>query len=550
MEHTITLGAFLLGGLGWLCALTLTIGAPSRALWAGRAGERPHKRQSGRHFKRASWWIALALPILGWAATLPVTPPFSAGQGFGRGFLMGGAGCLAASWVVWRAGNAGALSVRAAACAPLFAALAVICAPLLWMRGSVIDALLGAGAGWVGVSLVLLLRDEADFEAQVFGGAAWMTALCGAAALGVYRDFIFSDVARGTYPALAVALAASVAVALLLAALIAPGAPKNAGSAPRLTLAQGAALLLVMAVPLGVAALLALKIAGDANLAYVVAIGVLAGALLRALTRDQSAAWSGPAAALIALCAFMAAYQLLQGFGVGLMIIAAWPLAIVALWSRAKSSTATAELTTAATPTAQLTTAATATAAMPVLLAFAAVLLLGRLFDTRFAADLRGAGFEDQYALFGFIAGAALPALGAALLRPADEFPVARALGAALMGAGVLAVALTLWGAKIAPACFAGLGVGMLGLGWPQARAAPRWSATFALALALGLAQWTHHLAPLAAMSRSQRLHLALWVVGVAVLALLFFDYGGRLFALLRARRAPTRSEVPSEVTR
>ena len=586
MEHTITLGAFLLGGLGWLCALSLTIRVPSRAARGGHQDQRPREplrerpderlhgrqfehqserqferqsgrqfeHQSGRQFERASWWVALALPIIVWAATLPVTPPFSAGQGFGRGFLLGGVGCLAASWVVWRAANMGALSGRAAACAPLFAALAVICAPLLWMRGSVIDALLGAGAGWVGVSLVLLLRDELEFEARVFSGAAWMAALCGAAALGVYRDFIFSDVARGTYSALSVALAASVAVALLLAALIAPNTPQNGGVTPRFALGQGAAMLLVTALPLGAAALLALKIVGDADLAYVVAIGVCAGFLLRAVTRDQSAAWSGPAAALIALCAWMAAYQLSQGFGVGLMIIAAWPLAITAFWSRAEAA-----------PTA--TSAATA---MPITLAFAAVLLLGRLFATRFAADLRGAGFEDQYALFGFIAGAALPALGAALLRPggvvaesrpaeavtelrpadavAEPFFLARGLGAVLVGAGVLAVALGLWGAKIAPACFAGLGVGTLGLAWPQARAASRWSATFALALALGLAQWTHHLAPLAAMSRGQRLHLALWSVGLAVLALLVFDYGGRLFALLRARRAPTGSKVSPEV--
>ena len=564
MEHTLIFGALATGLLGWLCALLLSLGArPAASKW-----------------RRDLVIFAVASPFAVWLLTLPTTAPFSSGQGFGRGFLLGGLASLLSAFVVWRADNLGEsnalerIGARAAACAPLFAALALVCVPLLWMRASVIDALMGAALGWLSVAFVLTLSVKSASSASLtlFNGAAFGVALCGAAALGVYRDFVVADVARGTFPAVVVTLAASVILALLIAAFAAEIAPNS-------FLSQSVATLFCLVMPLGVAALLAMRILSEMNVVWVVATGALLGVTLWWLALDQNAGRGFSAAIVVALCGFMFSYQLLQGLGVGLMLLGAWPFSILALTSRAPQIERL--------PTARAVTLS---------LSFATVLLLSRLFEARFGADLRGAGFEDQYALFGFIAGAALPLLscavlwpnssqsenvrsdgnlerevgegsislpnrldagaslprdaGAPLLRdvgaslPRDaDVSLPRVLGAVALALALLAVALMLWGAKIAPAFFAGLALSAAGIIIGARRSLPDVSALFALALALSLSQWTHHFAPLSELSRMQRLHLVVWVLGVTLVLLLVADYGARLVSALRAPR------VPREVT-
>ena len=114
-----------------------------------------------------------------------------------------------------------------------------------------------------------------------------------------------------------------------------------------------------------------------------------------------------------------------------------------------------------------------------------------------------------------------------------------RVLGAGALVLALLAVALMLWGAKIAPAFFAGLALSATGIVAGARQTLPTVNALLALALALSLAQWTHHFAPLSELSRMQRLHLVVWTLGVTLGVLLVADYGARLAWALRKSRAP-----------
>ena len=75
MEHNLVWGSLAVGCIGWLCALALAKSARSA--------------ESGG-LAKLHLYLASALPIVVWLATLPASPPFSDGQGWGRGFGMGG----------------------------------------------------------------------------------------------------------------------------------------------------------------------------------------------------------------------------------------------------------------------------------------------------------------------------------------------------------------------------------------------------------------------------------------------------------------------------
>lgn len=542
MERNMMWGALGLGCIGWLSALLLAI---SRRASSGRDLENSRAENAPREVavRSSFWWLALALPFLIWAATLPTAPPFSSGQGWGRGFLMGGLASLASAWLMVRF----PAMRRAAASASLFAALAVASVPLLWMREAVIDALVGAALGWIAVAALLLLglqsgSNEAEESLDsrltsllLLNGAAFAATLCGVAALGVYRDFAVATIARGTYPAVALVVAASVALALLSAAIIGE-IPMRPHLAP---LFNGLNLLLGLLLPLGMGILLALKILDDLSPVYVIAAGSLLGLLLWWLAWDDAArahsqvrSGVSAVAVLVALCGFMLAFQILQGFGVGLMLLAAWPASILALPAFAEEK---ADAESSRAP--RFETAQT----LSLLLSFVAILLLSRLFATRFRADLRGAGLADQFALFGFVAGVAVPFTLSSLWFSARQTALsrspARLVGIAILGVALLSAMLTLWGAKVGPAFFAGLGLAALGFHPHFAARTQAAVALFSLAAALLLSQWTHHFAPLAEVSRAQRLHFLLWSVGGLIALILVVELGARLAFGLRGRK-------------
>ncbi|MBW3636030.1 MAG: hypothetical protein KY445_06125 [Armatimonadetes bacterium] len=564
MERNMMWGALGLGCIGWLAALLLTT---SKRPQTSLSSEVSSRENSPRVWgvSRPFWWLAFLLPLGVWLATLPTTPPFSSGQGWGRGFLLGGAASLACALVILRASSRAPESnapLRAAATAPLFAALICVGVPLLWMRASVIDALMGVAVGWIAVAAVLLLgvwAEKGDSPSAsatsvlLLNGAAFAATLCGVAALGVYRDFAQADVARGTNSAVALVLTAGVALALLSGVLIQEIASSAASLRARFDpFLNGLNLLLCLGMPLGIGILLGLRIFDDLALIYVIGAGSALGLLLWWLAWDaaresqngESGLRSSVAAGVVvALCGFMLAFQILQGFGVGLMLLAAWPSSILALPSFAEESQPSNSTSSRAAPFEAAQTLA-------LLLSFVAILLISRLFATRFRADLRGAGLDDHFALFGFVGGAVAPVLLASLWFSARERGAAASLPR-LLGLGALALALlgamlTLWGAKVVPAFFAGLALAAAGL---ASGFAPRIHsgavALFSLAVALTLAQWTHHFAPFAEMARAQRLQFLAWGVGATVLLILIVEITARLASGARGRK--TDLAAPSE---
>lgn len=559
MENTMMWVALGIGFTGWLFTFLLAA-APTRP------GRGAATSQESPGIETSFWWLALLLPLVVWLLTLPTNPPFSSGQGWGRGFLMGGLASAATALALFKAqlrpGNAYLL--RSSATSPLFAAITVACIPLMWMRPAVIEALVGEALGWVVVSLVLFLGEKvtqaneksSGFNTQLLNSAAFATALYGVAALGVYRDFVVASVARGTYPAVAMLLAGAMALTLLFGALIGDVVRtlRPATTARQLaSLSTAATVFLSLAFLLGVTALISMKFLDDLNLTYVVGLGIALGYVLWWLVRDGVATASDEtaspvpvAAMLVALCAFMLAYQIMQGFGVGLMLVVAWPVSLLALpASFAPEDEAARSLILQRQPTAQL---------LSLLLSFLAVLLLSRLFEMRFRADLRGASLGDQFALFGFLCGAALPAFLASSWFAANGAPASHSwlhllpVRAALPRVFLLGVltlflpgaAVALWAAKVLPAFFAGLALAtVFSTASSKATSQQSAGALFSLSIALALTQWTHRFAPLAEASRAQRLHFLLWGVGGLIVLILIFDYSSRLIIAIGNRKMP-----------
>ena len=512
MEHTLLLGALGLGCIGWASALLLILA----------------KREASAPVARPSfWWLALALPIVLWAATLPTAPPFSDGQGWGRGLLLGALVSLASAWIIARAS---ANTAKIAATAPFFGALVAVCIPLIWMRPSVIDALMGVGVGWCLVAAIIALGLAGKSQLKILmllNGAAFAATLSGAAGLGVYRDFIARTVALGTYPAIAVVVAASVAMALLAGALVGEITAGFNAQNPKLTpLWNGLNWLLSLILPIGIAIVLGTKLLDETALIGIVVTGSTLGLALWWLARDAAQsrlampiAGVSAAAIVVALCGFMLAYQVFQGFGVALMLLAAWPAATLSLSPLPLEDGEEAKFDGARM--------------LSLSLSFLAILTLSRFFETRFGTDLRGAGLSDQFALFGFVAGLALP-LGLAQLwfgarETVDRSP-ARVLGIGVLAMALLGAMLTLWGAKVCPAFFAGLGLAALGFSTGNASRIRTLATAFvALTVALTLCQWTHHFAPLSELGRAQRLIFVAWSVGALVVVAVALEVGARL---------------------
>ena len=570
MEHNLLWSTFIIGCAGWLGTVLLTLTRRPRG-----------ERAIGIPFLL----MAVLLPLAVYLVTLPTRPPFGDGQGWGRGFVIGSIGSLLAALVLMQARaamvDAQKRPLRAAAvvAAPLFLALVAVATPLLFMRATIIDTLVGVAMGWFCVSLIFYLGlagVSIAHHLSIAAGIGFTVTLCAVAALAIYREPITPGIAKGAWSTLGIMFACGVPLSLLLSALIvqilvrpASGNPINrlfAGVGRRFfpdtegdaLAGRGYGIVLCAVLLLALGNVLSLKLIEEPRLFSVILLGVLAGLVAWWLARDAKPGESvtagslSPLAALVMLSAFMVSYQLLQGFGAGLMLLAAWISLALALPAALQDEGDNVESVTAG----QFSSTALA---LSRLLLFAVVLLLYRVFTMRFRDDLQGVALTDHYALFGFLAGAMTPGLLTGLLwspmlAVAEEKNLAGARLGRLALTAVLALAvpaaiLVLWGAKCALALLAGLALATVSGHLPAvstqrvAMMLPRAVMTtslFAVAIALALTQWTQHILPVAEMTRADRIRILAGVVGGLLVLLLIADYGGRLIDWMQRRRRPS----------
>ena len=546
MERSLLWGAFAIGIVGWLCAVLL---ARPRAESAKTDG-----------LPRAHLIAAAALILLVHLATMPSSPPFARGHGFGLGFLLGGAAALIAAWTLYRQTARNPIANAAANSAPFFLAIPAAVIPLLFTRSNIIDVLLGAAIGHLAITTLLTILPNTQHQTPntLLPGAAFTATLCATAALGIYRGAtVYSEWKWGAVAAL---LAAAIPFLMLLSAL--PNAA-FAAFAMRLPLSgllartTGAAVtseetreagaralrvILSALLLLGLAYLVSRKLVMQPAVLNVVLIGIIAALAAAWLLRDtdrpeglNARTPEGPSntehqtpntvlAVLVILAGIMVSYQMLAGFGVGLAILAGWLVGGIAL-----SPGEGAESESRAGPTLLISA-----------LCFGTVFVIYRLATERFRDDLRGIPLTDHYALFGFVFGMLVPSL---LSR---HFILDRGLGASILKAGLLgtlalaapAAIVLVWGQKTLLTFLFGLALAASPAfrhSGVQAFRNQALTALLAIGISLAVAQWTHLALPLAALPRADKLQILAWSIGIIAGLLI----GSDLFARFKSRRQP-----------
>ena len=582
MERSLLSLSFALGGVVWLC------GFLSSASWP-RAGSGPTTTPLPRFWLITS--LALPI-IVFLATLPAAPPMFAPGHAMGTGFLLGGLLGLLAVWVILRALAAAekgeVVSSAAVIAGPIGLALAVSAVPSLFMRDNLVDAICGAAIGWLCSVILALCGLAPQWQTRSKSAAGMCLAFtagsgvlfCSLAGLGELRglvDLVGKSTTLVHWAAPALAFEACLVVVLLLVllppalALRIPLVPRITGwierrrdsdearASARRTWRMAFCAIAALVVGRLVAsrfteqddALWKTKSAllkpifallGPSPMFHVIAIGVLASIVICWVVRDQSRQVGYPLgaarvpqpntqpnflAALTLAAAGMLAFQAMGGFGLCLLLSVL--LLNAALICAAVLPNLHEQVTgpaAAAMPASNWElTAATDTVR---LVLFGTVLALYRFFSARFEGELRGVSLTDHYALFGVLFGAALPpALTAYFGRvPAgstdsDASRLARTVVTGLLTLVVPTVIVAFWGAKCALALLIGLAVSVLFEG-------SLLSALFALAMALALVQWTHHVLPLAQLTRDQKVNFLGWTTAVAIMALLIAEYSGR----------------------
>lgn len=586
MERSLLSIALAMGCGGWVCSLLL-----SRVRSNGMMGQNVRTL-------RPYLLTALALPLLGYLATLPSKTPFAAGQGWGQGFLIGGWGAALAAFVALCAVgeddfDLNATRATSAIVAPFSMGLAVTALPLLWIRHSLLDTLLGVAIGWLVVTFVVAqgvsVRDRGRLTAllPLAAGVGFVATLCAVASLGEMRSPIAlaSTYHTISWSALALALATGVPFTLLICGLPTPVLGQAALKLPlaglvarlfgrlfhsedaRQIVARGLRVLFGALLLIGLGKLLSVRVVRVPQLFTLTLLGiggallawwVMAGRLRQERENDAGVAtgWqNGALAILVVLAGTMAAYPLqtasgvvLAGFGVGFLLIAAWLVVGLALVSALEPDSRGKLPEDIALHTGSH---------LIRLALFGVILLLYRLFQSRYSDLARGISLSDQYALFGFLVGAMTPALlSGFLLRPVEAAPVSPAgqiVRLVLVGALTLvlpAFLLLLWGAKCALALLFGLALaiaitetgrkeaGETGKSpLPSLALSALLPALFSLAIALALSQWTQHVLAYALLSRAEKTRILLWAVSGMMTLIVLGDYGGRIGAAFRKGR-------------
>jgi hypothetical protein len=575
MERSLLWVTLVLGVIGWLCSVLLT-----------RA--RKSESSTGENALPSLWLgVSGGLSLLVFLATLPTKAPFAEGQGFGKGFLLGGLLSLLAAWTMASARFGGRTENASRPAAEIAApfALSVVGAtvPLLFMNATLIDSLLGVVIGWfctavvcfVGLSLAgqpgtneALAEKRRSLAFALLAGVGFAVTVCITAALGKYRGTVAPASGDGmiAWSSPALLLTALVPLILLINALPAWVYARFATKLPLWTLfarafgrffpgdeAQNAAgnglrLVLSALALLVLAKLITVKIVAQVGIFHVIVLGVVAALIawwLMAKRDDENETSPFPLMGgnalgiLVILAGTIVAFQMLAGLGIALFSIAAWLVGSVALASALEPKEGRLSPHTLNTP------AITAASGLLTALLFTTVLGIYRVYVTRYSAEMRGMTLTDQYALFSFLIGALAPTALASFTLPIRNLTTGTGLFR-LIVAGILTlllpgILLLLWGAKCALALLIGtaLAVAMLPgtghRGLDTEHRAPNIEhlktflpALFALAIGLALAQWTNHILPHAEMTRDAKIGLLKWLAGGAFVLIVLADYGSR----------------------
>jgi hypothetical protein len=507
MEQGLATGALALGVVSWVCGLLA-----ARSQNEGAAKEKPH-------IALPYWAFALGAPLIFWLLTLPDAPPFGLGHASGNGALLGGFVATIGVFALLKAVNWDSESSRAAGLGMMLslAASTSILVLLLWKQGR-LDALMGVGMGWLASLFLLSLAFSSPLLTKA---AAYGVTCCACLGMGVFRDAMMPGAAQGTWSGLMAVMAAGVPFVLLLCALPAevaarkmpfpqllPRRQENHNTARGWQMILAALLLLIMA------QLLATKVADKPALLFCAGCGAVAGIIAWRVCADAEENRPSFLAPLVLLAAFIVSYRLMQGFGGGVMILAAWLPALANDQSEEDRAWQDAETAFAATPVHAFTS----------LLAFGAVAMLYRFAATRFRLELDTLELDEYFSFFALMLGAALPPFLARLQETKNQSPVEAALRALLCGAFLLAVpavGMMLWGAQAALVLTAGMALGLLLVQGQNLRYAP---AFFALGGALAIAQWTKHALPLYEIARDDKAKYLGAVTIALVLLLLVVD--------------------------
>lgn len=563
MERVILSLSFALALLVWVCGL-ISSGAPLRA---------------GSDLLSRFWvGVCVATPLLVFLATLPSKGPlFAAGHGFGSGFLIGGLAGFVAVWTLLRTADAVRNGIAASGSSPLAApvglSLAAACAPSLFLRGTLLDALLGIAIGWVCASIFAMVGTRCDrpglFRAMRSGvalGASASALFCAMMALGELggvTDAAGSPSAALRWSAPAAVFAAFIACLLLIALFparwsmrlplipqlsgwiersAAPGASAGSAWIPwRIGMVGIGSLVVGRLAALRYApdglqwhthlpvVTLFLAVFGRSSFMHVIALGVASATLIAWLTRDMTREASraalpggqtGAAAAVVLAAALMVAFHLLAGLGVALLgaiLLATACLTSAGQWELLHEEEAPAEGSMPGTPTPL----ENGVSQLVRLTLVAAIFALYRLVAVRFEDSLRGFSLNDHFALFGILFGAMTPPLLTRYLR-ADDGPSGRAPLVRLMGAGLVTLALpaaivTLAGTK----CLVPL---LIGFALSCLFEPSLLAGLLALASTLAVSQWTGHAALIAQFTRDQKITILFWSAAATAITLILIE--------------------------
>ena len=598
MERSLVWSALAIGIASWLAAFALT-------------------RTKRFAFDRLNTAVpqvfltaAAALPILLFLITLPSHGRlFSPGHDLGNGFLVGALGALLSSALLIQnllAAPAERSHLRTAAVSACPFGLAVSCtaALLLARYDTLYVALVGAAIGWLATSTILLLglmhggRSGDTNRPEpliIIAGASFATLLCATVVLGDYHgEVTFLKTSTSlSWGVLALACAAVIPLFVLLSAaadLIFNPEPdfrskSKPAAAAQIEAAGLRARVARAAIVLGGVGVLGrllssrvidvdtadvshalIVFAGPSRLFQVFSIGLVVGLLLWWIaaamqSRDELSGDSGSSSrafhpwqnsalgVLIVLAAAMAAFQMLAGFGVGLMLIGMFPAIGLALLSaneaggRGDLQGVFVQRTECALRVVQLA-------------ATGAILALFRVYTTVNDGLFPHSPYTDQYAAFGFVAGAALPLFLAGYLAPKQDgnaqsgpSDAASTLGRLFVsGALILAVPsfiLILWGQKCIMAFLVALAITAAGIGSPSDAGSSTlaggirklFPAIYALGLTLALCEWSHYVLDTEDWTRVQKERVIVQIVGAAILLVLGMDYGPRIAARIKRDR-------------